>query len=399
MSVVNPLDIRTAITQVTTALVDTLSLAYQYRYPEVLTLAALAAVDSSTLPDRALIWVASEGVVYRWHTASRLPQLVPFVIAPQALPQNGNGRWLRQSSAVTLGHAWFRPLHRVRRGYARAVQIYQGEDDAVLERIYAQRPAFLVEWDSDALSCEAYRHGAIYEYDLKFFVHCVAKNLRSGPEALIGSEVPDDAGAVPPPGLWEMIGDVRYLLGGCDLGLAPGVKFVDVTGEAKIVESELAQRLFRAELSVTVRGSVHVIDEDLISDPKIWVERRDADSPEEGGNFDRSNHVAAGYRFAPGPGLTATPTAGVAYIAGQLISSAPGAHTFEPSSDTYRDLLLDGRLVYQAVPPDEDPPPQLPSSLRIGVTRTSDTNLVGDRLLCSYLVRSAANPDDPFPIP
>ena len=269
------------------------------------------------------------------------------------------------------------PLHRVRRGYARVVQIYQGEDDAVLERIYAQRPALLVEWDSDALACESYRHGAIYEYDLKFFVHCVAKNLRSGPEALIGSEVPDDAGTVPPPGLWEMIGDVRYLLGGCDLGLAPGVKFVDVTGEARIVESELAHRLFRAELSVTVRGSVHVIDEDLISDPKIWVERRDADSPEEGGNFDRSNHVAAGYRFAPGPGLIATPNAGVAYIAGQLVSSAPGAHTFEPSSDTYRDLLPDGRLVYQAVLPGEDPPPQLPSSLRIGVTRTSDTDLVG----------------------
>lgn len=392
----NPLDIRTAITQVQTALVEALSLAYQYRYPEAATLSALAAVNAQPLPNHALIWVASEGVVYRWHTASTLPPAPPYVIAPLQLPNTGNGRWLRQSSAVTLGHAWFRPLHRVRTGYARVVQIYQGEDDEALERIYAQRPAFLVEFESDRLECAAYQHGAIYEYEWRFWIHCLSRNLRYGPDALIGSEVRSDAGTVPDPGLYSMIGDVRYLLGGCSLGLDPGVKFVDVTGEARIIETLYSQRVFRAEVQLVVRGSVHVIDEDLISNPQLWIERRDTDGP-PGEPFDAGNHVAVGYRFAPGPSLTAAPTAGVAYLSGQLVSSTPGAHTFAPEADTYRDLLPDGRLVYQDVPWDAEPPMQLPGSLRLGLTRTDAASIVADRYLCSYSVRSSANPDDPFP--
>lgn len=391
----NPLDIRTAITQVETALVDVLDLAYRYRHPKAADLSALANYDAQKLADRSLVYVVTEGVVYRWTTASTLSPLAPYVIAPNVLPPKGNGRWIRQSSSVTLGHTYLRPLHRVRTGFARAVQIYQGEDDEILEKIYAQRPCYLVEWIGDELGVASYRHGAIYDYTWKFSVHCLSRNLRNGPDALIGSQVAADSGTIPDPGLYEMIGRARYLLGGCTLGLDPGVKFVDVTGAARIVESDLAQRLFRAEIDVTVRGSVHVVDEDLIDNPEVWIERRDAGTP-PGEPFDASNYVAQGYKFSPQSGLVGIPTPGVAYIGGQLVTSSPGAHTFEADSQTYRDLLPSGQLVYQSVPIGADPPAQMPTSLRLDITTTSATSIVSDVLTCSYSVPSGADPGDPF---
>lgn len=391
----NPLDIRSAITQVQEALVEVLDLAYRYRYPEAADLTALAAVDAQKLPDRALIFVQTEGVVYRWLPGSRLAPTLPFVVQPNVLPVQGNGRWIRQSSSVTLGPAYFRPLHRVRQGYAKVVQIYQGEDEEVLERIYAQRPAFLVEWVSDKLAVKSYMHGAIYDYDFQFSVHCLAKNLRNGPDAVVGSSVAADSGIPAGPGLYQMIGDVRYLLGGCTLGLDPGVKFTDVTGAARIVEMDLAQRVFRAEMDVTVKGSVHVVDEDLFTDPQIYVERRDAGTVADE-SFDASNYVAQGFQFGPQSSLVAAPSPGVAYIGGALVSSAPGAHTFEPDADTYRDLFPNGRLFYQAVSIGADPPPQPAGTLRLGITRTSASAIVADQLTCSYSVPSGANPGDPF---
>lgn len=381
--------------QVTNALVDALDLAYRYRYQEAATLADLANRDASKLPDRALVFVQSEGVVYRWTPSSLLDELLPFVLRPAVLPLQGNGRWLRQSSSTTLGHAHFRPVHRVRTGYARAIQIYQGEDDEMLERIYGQRPAFLVEWMGDTLDCRGYRHGSIYALELRYIIHCVSRNLRRGPDAVMGSQVQADSGILPDPGLFQMVGDARYLLGGETLGLSPGVKFVDVTGDARIVETDLAQSLFRAELDVKVLASVHQMDEDLLSPVQVWVERRDADA-EVGQPFDRDNYVADGYRFSPAAGLSHVPTQGAAYLAGQLVSSQPGAHLFEPNAETYRDLLPSGALVYSAVELGSDPPAQPLGSLRVGVTVTDGDSLVADNYLCSYLVRSSANPGDPF---
>jgi len=119
----NPLDIRTAITQIQEALTDAIDLAYRWRYPEAENLSALAEREAAKLPDRALVFVTDQGVTYRWLTASTLTPVAPFVIAPNVLPATGNGRWVRQSSSVTLGPGYFRPLHRVRTGYARTVQI------------------------------------------------------------------------------------------------------------------------------------------------------------------------------------------------------------------------------------------------------------------------------------
>ena len=298
------------------------------------------------------------------------------------------------SSSVTLGPAYFRPLHRVRSGFARAVEIYEGQDDEVLARIYGQRPAYLVEWVSDELEVKSYAHGAIYDLTLRYSLHALARNLRNGPEALVGSDVPGDEDAEGP-GLWQMIGLARWLLGGCTLGLEPGVKFVDVTGATRIVESELAQRLFRAEMDVIVKASVAVLDEDLFPAPEVWIERRDAGTP-QGEDFDASNFVAQGCAVSPGPGLAGTVTAGVAYLAGQVVASPAVTRLFEADADTYRDLSPDGSLSFYAVEPDSDPPPQRPGTLRVGVTRTEGSRVVADHYLCSYSVPSGADPGDPF---
>ena len=81
------LDIRTATTDVQDAIVRALELAYLRRYPEAVDLTALALVDSEKLPDRALVYVQSEGVVYRLSKASTL-----LVALPDIVPAAGNGR-------------------------------------------------------------------------------------------------------------------------------------------------------------------------------------------------------------------------------------------------------------------------------------------------------------------
>lgn len=391
----NPLDIRTVIKQVQDALTDTLDLAYRYRYPEAANLAALAERDAAKLPDRSLVFVTDQGVVYRWLTASTLTPVVPYVIAPNVLPPQGNGRWVRQSSSVTLGPAYFRPLHRVRTGYARTIQIFEGDDDEFLERTYAQSPAFLTEFTEDKLEVKSYQHGAIYKYDLSFVIHCMTRNFRDGADALTGSRVAADSGETPPPGLYRMIGDVRYLLGGCQIGLGPGVKFVDVTGRSVIAERDLAQRWFRAEVECRVAGSVHVRDEDLISNPEVWIARHDAGTASEQ-PFDASNYVAQGYSFGPQTGLNAAPSLGVAYIGGQLVTSQPGAHSFEPSAETYRYLRTDGTMLYIATALGQEKPPTPTNTMLIGVTSTDASNITHDSYLCNYSVPSGANPGDPF---
>lgn len=390
-SAVNPLDIRTILTQVHVALVDVIDLAYAKRYPEAADLQALAAYDVAPLPDRALVYVASEGVVYRLLQASVLPGVLPHVVVPNSPLPLGNGRWVREATTVTLGPAYIRPLHKVRRGYLQTVQMYQGQDEEQLERIFAQRPAVLVEFLQDSVELSSYMHGGIYEYDLKYTIHALSSNLRDDPSALIGSAVPGEVD----PGLYQLIGDLRYLLAGCRLGLAPGVKFSDVQGSARIIETDLAQRSFTAEIDLTVKASVHIVDEDLEPDPEIWIERRDAGTP-NGEYFDPSNQILQGLKVAPTSGLTATPTAGLARVLGVLVAATPGSHTFPSDSDTYRDLALDGSLTYRSVDVGDMPPYQAPKTLRVGMTRTGATSIDRDVYLCSYAVPSGANPGDPF---
>jgi hypothetical protein len=124
------LDIRTATTDVQDAIVRALELAYLRRYPEAVDLTALALVDSEKLPDRALVYVQSEGVVYRLSKASTL-----LVALPDIVPAAGNGRWLRQTSTMTMGPNYFAPIDRVRYGVVNAVEAFQGDMSEFLDRL------------------------------------------------------------------------------------------------------------------------------------------------------------------------------------------------------------------------------------------------------------------------
>ncbi len=75
--------------------------------------------------------------------------------------------------------------------------------------------------------------------------------------------------------------------------------------------------------------------------------------------------------------------------------------TLADNSDTFRDLLPSGHLVYSARPIDrinDYEPPVAAGAMRIGVTRTESGNIVTDFYLGNYRVRSGANPGDPFKV-
>ena len=386
------LDVRTASIVVQDAVVRALELAYLRRYQEVADLAALAVVATEPLPNRAMIWVLSEGVVYQLSKAN-----TDAPISPDIISANGNGRWLRQSSSMTLGPNYFAPIHRVRSGIVNAVEAFQGDMGEFLQRIFAQRPAFGVELVEDNFAMRAQRHGSIYDAKWTLIIHATAFNLRHGTDALYGSDVAEDGGIASERGIYRLIGDARYLLAGTDLGLGLGIKFASIDGSGRLVEKDLGQRYFRAEIDLSIHGTVHILDEDLFPQWAASIERYETGTP-DGRAFDPSNFVAQGLRIQPQTGLSAAPVPGVAYFDGQPISVSPGLRVFAANTDTYRDLLQSGAFVYLESEIGQPAPNQTPNSLRVGVTRTDANSIIADTLLCSYRLTSAPVTGDPFEV-
>ena len=386
------LDIRTATTDVQDAIVRALELAYLRRYPESADLTALALVDSEKLPDRALVYVQSEGVVYRLSKASTLSVALPDIV-----PAAGNGRWIRQTSTMTMGPNYFAPIYRVRYGVVNAVEAFQGDMSEFLDRLMGQRPAFGVEVIEDDLQLRAQRQGSIYDAKWKVIIHATTFNYRHGSDALYGSDVAEDSGIASERGIYRLMGDARYLLAGTDLGLGLCIKFASIDGNGRLVEKQLGQRYFRGEIDLTVHGTVQILDEDLFPQWAASIERYETGTP-DGRAFDPANFVAQGLRIQPQSGLSAAPVPGVAYFDGQPVSVSPGLHVFSANSDTYRDLLPNGTLIYLEADVGQPAPSQTPNSLRVGVTRTDATSIIADTLLCSYRLTSAPVTGDPFEV-
>lgn len=384
----NPLDIRTCITQISQALVETIDLAYRYRYPEAKDLVELQSLQTIALPHRSLRFVVDQGVCYRLILPSTLAHNPPLVIQPNDRPKNG--RWIQTHSKVTLGPAYFRPLHRVRSGYARSIERYQDDTGHQLERIYGQRPSFLVEWVQDDLQVSSTVQGGWYKNHMQFVLHALCKNYRPEEEALEGSPVDQDM----EPGLDRMIGDLRYLLAGSDLGLGPGIQYCDIQGNAKITVQDLSQRSFTAEIPLKIIASVHRADEDLLPLQEVWIQEQLAELRGLA-VFDEDNYLRKGYRIIYTGGLLGTPNPGIAYVGGLLVASAPGVRHFTPQKDTYRDLGIDGVLRYTEVDVAAPAPIKEPGTLRIGFTRTDANEIVDDFLLCASLEDYA----DPYRIP
>ena len=92
-----------------------------------------------------------------------------------------------------------------------------------------------------------------------------------------------------------------------------------------------------------------------------------------------------GYRLGWTTGLVGTPTPGLAYVNGTLVSSSPGAHVFTASKDTYRWLGTDGTLFYREVETGAPQPDGPSGALLVGVTLTDASGIVSDVLLCDWL--------------
>lgn len=384
------LDMRTASIDVQDALVHAVELAYLRRYPEAADVAALSAVENENLPDRALVYVVAEGVVYQLRKGNTSPVMPPDIVATLS----SNGRWVRQSSSLTLGLDFRKPLHRIRQGSVKAVEAFQGDMDEFLQRLFAQRPAYGIELIEDDYQLRAQRQGSIYDCKWKLILHSTAFNLRHGTDALYGSEVEQDSGINSERGIYRLMGDLRYLLAGSNLGLGLSIKFASIDGNGRLVENDLGQRYFRAEIDLTVHGTVQRLDEDLQSPFSVHIERYDTSGP---GVFDPANFVAQGCKIETQTGLSASPAPGVAYIDGQAVVPSTGLHAFAPNRDTWRDLLPTGQWVYQDVEQGMIAP-AVANALRVGYTRTDASNIIGDVLTCHYRLTTAPVTGDPFEV-
>jgi len=340
------LDIRTALTRIEQALVDAISLAYQWRRPAVDSLDALAALPSAPNKDGQLCFVTPEGVVYRFKRYSTNAEARPYVVQPSDLAASAPGR---VGSRTTAGP-----------------------------------------------------YGAMYSYDVTFEVWCFSKNYRPQNQALWGSDVEseqnDDSNAADQandPGLNRMVGDIQYLLGtGATLGLSPAVSACFITGSTTIVHEDLDSREFVASIPLVVQAGLSIPDEDLVGLESASVQTQWIGFGEDA-KFDTANYVAQGYRVFERTGLNGTPTPGVAYVNGQLISSQPGDHLFTASKDTYRYLLSDGSIFYIEVETNADEPRTPSGAFRLGLTQTSATDIYNDVLLADYI----DDDGDPFLVP
>ena len=370
--------------EVERTLLTVLRLAF-LRRSTVANLSALAALDVSATADGELAYVTDQARVYAYSRFSGAVVASPTIIAPTTIPSAYSGaRWIRQESGVSYGPNWRAPVHARTSGKLQAIELFAGDGDTTQkwERVQAAAPALLVECTNDVLTpLSAGYPGALYRAELPFVLTVFSDNNRASPSSSWGS--PASVSETDDPGPAAIIGDVRKVLAGLrgdDLGL-DGLDRVEI-GDSRLIDEEFAERFLVWELDVSVRCVVAIEDEDLDA-MRIDVQPELADS-QVAGRFDPLNYVATGYVVAPGAGLTAAPSAGIALIAGAAVASTPPDHTFTADRDTYRDLAADGTFTYVEAYRGHPAPAVTAGALRVGVTTTDASDIVADRILCSY---------------
>jgi len=380
--------VKNEIAVVVRAVEQALRYAFLVRLAPVADLTALR--TAFTAPwDRALVYVTSEGRIYEWVSYSTLTDDNLTVIAPTANP----GRWIRVETSLTFGPNDNEPLTGKTTGFIRSVEVWDGSDETrKQEQVFSRTPALLVEWTGDNPEPLSQYSGALYRNEHQIDIGVVSQCLRRAPAAAFGSPVAAEAEA--DPGVWNIIGQLRWFLAGSKLDTA-GVDFVEI-GPASIVTEQLAERVFIGGLSIKVRTSFTIPDEDLVpisgnAQPKL------TSFPEDEPAFDPSNWVSAGIEVSggAGPGLTRNITAGLAFIAGATTTYAGESITFAPSLDTYRDLKPDGSMQFTPVAVGAAAPAIPAGALRIAYTRTTASGVLEDYWLCGRSVTFGSS----FPYP
>lgn len=391
------LSIRTALAQVEQAVHRVLRwklLALRTTLADVATLRAYAtqAGGANATQEYTPIFVTSTGVRWEWISSSTATDDGVTTAQPSDVSAGTPGRWRATTSTATGG-------------YLTAVNYWQGESTKkeYQVRILADRPSIAIVWESSDNDPRSTIPGAIFDYPCRFSIWCVDENMRPNYEAFFGSGYGYDSNH---PGAITILGDAKKVLadenkrqvggslttGGLSsvsncLDLAGGAKVIEIDSE-RVVEADLAERVFVLSLAIEVIASVenpddateHVAVTSLYGQPRIGELHGQS-------SIDTDNCLTSigAYAFSPQLGFTAAPQSGTAFIDGVAVSSAPAAHTFSSLSDTYCDLNPDGTLTYATVDNENPAPSVTTGALRVGVVTTSATSITAFVYIASLL--------------
>jgi phage gp37-like protein len=379
------------------ALVRLISLGLSWRYPAKANLTALAAMDVVVLTDGALCYVTSEGAVYEWLAYSTTAPSSPNVIAANSPPTGkSNGRWHKVVTDWTYG-AGGTNLGAKATGYLKAVAAYSTDDgpDTAIEMVFGKTPSVLVQFTGDTPKSDSGLRGSFYKTELAFQLLIITANLRGRATATQGppTQLTDEAST--DPGAYQIIGGLRRLLCGVSgvFGVT-GVERVEI-GPSSLAFEDYERRLFVWTMGVTIRASFQIEDEDL-EDAAIRLQPALTENwPAL--TWDKDNYISRGGGLdeGAGAGLSRTIDETIAKVGSTAVSAAAQLVTFTAERDTYRDLSPAGVWTFTAVAVGASQPPLVSGRLRVAVTRTDASGIVGDMALCSFSIPYG----EPFDVP
>lgn len=232
------------------AIRDELLLAYGRRLPALDTADSLARFRSAPLGDDDLCFVSTAQRTYRFRRMDASDADGDAAVAPSDLPASAPGRWLKTDSQVQLG-------------YLERCELFNEDvdEETINERLFGKKPSVLISFEGAKHRPVSNRAGALYWYIASYRLLVISTNMRGGEAAWYGSARPSEA--VRDPGTAAMLGDVKQVLAGSDLGLSGSVERVELGDERPVIVA-LAKRTVVEELNVTVWASVRREDDDLV---------------------------------------------------------------------------------------------------------------------------------------
>ena len=369
--------IHTALTLIETGLRDTIQDGDGYKVGlgkciTVATLAALRAIPFAGVKDGKRAFVTAAGYRYRFDRYSTASDDGSTVIKPN--DAGSTGRWL-----VTVSTSGT--------GYLKAVELYEGDvnPEALLARLSGVKPGCVIVYDRDDFTFPSVIAGAAYTNNYEFDVLCISSNLRPEHQVAIGSAIASEA--ADDPGVNKITSDLAYLLAGNQLGLSPGVKWVEILERKRVSTSnaqQLSDRLMIYGLRIRVYASVELPEEDglTIALNSLSVQRELASRTWDASNYVTGVPLIVGL---PSSGNQAIP-ATTAKVGGTAVTTTSFGNTFNASLLTYRDLDSAGNFYFIEVPLGAIPPAPLSGRLRVAVTETdASANVLADSLLCASI--------------
>jgi hypothetical protein len=369
------MSVENLISDVEQAIVRLVHLGLGERLATVASLAALAAVEVGALVEGELVFVTGSGL-WEWLPESDVAaDGVDFVAANSS----ATGRWRRVLTDWTYGAGGVN-LAQKPNGYLKTVAAYSSDDvEAVLERVFAETPAVVVQFEGDDPTSIDMTPGTFYRTTLSFNLLVSATSLRASPAATqgYGAEV----------GIYRLLGDLRRLI--CGVAPDPGVEGVErfEIGRTDRMLDNVDRRVFVFNMELRVRASFYIDEEDGAAAWTIQAQPALTAPAPDAATFDPRNYVIAGCGLVEGygPGLSRTIAAAIAKVDGAVVTAEALSVTFAVDSDTYRDLDADGWHL-TAVDAGAAAPALAEGRLRVGVTRTDGDGVVSDRELCSFSV-------------